>query len=126
MEQAGSERRRYERIPTDLDAVAALPQGVLGDCSILDMNIYGARLETLEELPEEFFLVDLASNVAYRARVAWRRAPLLGTRFLETWLLSGDGAPEWLSALRAERMTAAAAARAAKMPPRPGRRPAAG
>lgn len=111
MEQAGSERRRYARLPTDLDAVAALPSGVLCDCSILDMNIYGARIEADGALPDEFFLVDLASNVAYRARVAWRSAPLLGARFLETWLLSGESAPQWLRDVRMARVNAATAAR---------------
>ena len=106
MEHADSDRRRYPRIPTDLDAIAALPGRVICGCSILDMNIYGARIEVSEAVPDEFFLVDLASNVAYKARVAWRSAPLVGTRFLETWLLSGENAPQWLRDVRAKRLAA--------------------
>jgi hypothetical protein len=107
MERPDIDRRRYPRVPTDLDALAATPEGVVGDCSILDINIYGCRLEIDAEPPDDFFVVDLASNVAYKARVAWRKAPLIGVRFMETWLLSAEGAPEWLAAIRATRLAKA-------------------
>jgi hypothetical protein len=114
MERPDIDRRRYPRVPTDLDALAALPDRFVGECSILDINIYGCRIEIDVEPPDDFFIVDLASNVAYKARVAWRKSPLVGVRFMETWLLSAEGAPDWLAAMRAARF--ARATPAAKPP----------
>ncbi len=110
------EKRRAPRIPARLDAVVAVGRSPLFRCLILDINIYGCRLHVGdEEAPERFHLIDLPLGVAYEARVIWRKAPLLGTRFLATWNLAAPESPEWLEGVRGETMRVDAAKRDIKL-----------
>jgi hypothetical protein len=105
MDLAAEDKRRAPRVVAKLDAVLAIDGRVLSRCAILDINAYGAKVEVTQApdadpLPDAFYLVDLLSSVAYKARVVWSQAPLCGTRFLETWSLSAPTSPQWLKDIR--------------------------
>jgi hypothetical protein len=103
MDLAGEEKRRAPRVATKLDAVLADDGRMLSRCAILDINAYGAKLDVGEhQAPDAFYLVDVLSAVAYKARIVWRQAPLVGTRFSETWSLASPTAPQWLKEVRRE------------------------
>lgn len=98
---AFDEKRRTPRVPTKLDAAVVTDRRILFRCVILDINVYGARLEVGGEAPpERFHLIDLLSGVGYEARIMWRQTPMVGTRFLATWNLASADAPQWLKDMR--------------------------
>ena len=100
-----NERRREPRYEVRLDAVVAADGDMLFPCLIVDINRYGARVDAGEhDPPDEFFLLDVLGATAYRARLVWKQAPLVGTRFVETLALPSYGAPGWLTVLRQERL----------------------
>lgn len=111
MSQSWEERRRAPRYEVRLDAAIAADGAMLFPGLIVDINRYGARVETGEhEAPDEFILLDVLGAIAYQARVVWRQPPLVGARFLQTWTIPGPDAPTWLVALRKDRLKARASA----------------
>ncbi len=106
----GSEDRRgAPRRNVHHDAAIINPWGAPVLCRIVDMSVIGARLEAHDPpAVDSFYVIDLEMGVAYRAQVAWRRHPQIGTRFVETWRLADDGVPRWMlnAAARADSILA--------------------
>lgn len=103
MDRVEQDQRRWSRISFKADAIATTHGRDQLKCTITDINAYGARVHFDEAMPPEaFFLIDVLVNVAHRARVVWREAPLVGTRFTESWSLASDTAPEWLRDVRSD------------------------
>jgi hypothetical protein len=97
------ERRRTPRHDVRIAACVAAERQLLFPCIILDINDFGARIEVRDgEVPDELYLIDAAAIVGYRARVQWRQAPMVGTRFLQSWDIAALSTPLWLQAMRAE------------------------
>jgi len=116
MHLAFDEKRRTPRVPTKLDAAVLTDRSALFRCVILDINVYGARLLVGDETPpERFHLIDLLSSVAYEARIMWRHAPMVGTRFLATWNLAAADAPQWLKDARGDILRADAEERGIRL-----------
>ena len=106
------EKRRAPRYKISAEAVVTLGAQTRSPGLILDINEYGARLEFEPgDPPDAFYLVEVMDPVAYRAKVVWRRAPLVGLRFLETWDLEAPNAPAWLKEIRSAAMRERARAR---------------
>ena len=92
------EKRRAPRRQTNAEAVATLGVQTRSPCTILDINDFGARLEVEPgQPPETFYLVEVKGAAAHRAKVVWRRPPLVGLSFLQTWDLDAPGVPAWLT-----------------------------
>lgn len=103
MENEQEERRRTPRHSAQIHAVIAVERKLLGPCVILDINPFGARLDVgSQEPPDDLYLLDTAALVGYRARVQWRRAPMVGTRFVQSWDIAAPTTPLWIQAMRAE------------------------
>ncbi len=53
------------------------------DCVVRDITDGGARVQISGEqaVPDQLYLVDLRSGIAYEARVIWRRYPQVGLAF---------------------------------------------
>lgn len=99
------DRRRAPRYDVRIAAAVAVERRIVGPCIILDINDFGARLEVGDvELPDELYLIDAVAIVGYRARVQWRKSPMIGTRFLQSWDIAALATPLWLQAMRAEAM----------------------
>lgn len=112
------ERRRAPRYSTRIEAAIAIERELLCQCVILDINDFGARLDVgSHEVPDELYLVDPLAIVGYRAQVQWRQAPLVGTRFLQSWDIAAATTPLWLRAMRAEAMAAMAKGRGLRLVP---------
>jgi hypothetical protein len=112
MAATGEEQRRAPRYPTRLDAIAGIDGDVLCECTILDINRYGARVDVGDTAPpDQFYLIDVFSGIAHKARVAWRASPMVGTRFLETWVLDDPMSPQWLAEIRRSKLLAIAGER---------------
>jgi len=71
------------------------------DCSISDVSRSGARVRLQGPLPmpDTLYLIELRHGLAFRARVAWRRANLLGLSFSSLYDLR-DPPPELPKLLR--------------------------
>ncbi len=107
------DQRRAPRYPARLDAIAGVDGQVVCECTILDVNRYGARVEVGATAPPDvFYLIDVGSGIAHKARVAWRAAPMIGARFLETWVLDDPVSPEWLGDIRRAKLRATRVQRA--------------
>ncbi len=105
MAREQEERRRAPRHGACIAAAVAVERRMLCTCEILDINAFGARLHVGEaEPPDELYLIDPTALVGYRARVQWRQAPLVGTRFLQSWDIAAPTTPLWLRAMRGEAM----------------------
>ena len=120
MTESFIERRIAPRIPARISAFIALDdRRTLIDCTILDINAYGARVEIAAidppDLPEVFYLVDMPSGAAWQARKQWRQPPLVGTRFLQTWDLATPDSPQWLGELRSAKRTEEAKGRGIRL-----------
>ncbi len=110
------ERRRAPRHTAHIAAALAMERKLLCACTILDINAYGARLEVgTEEIPDEIYLIDAVAIVGYRARVQWRQAPMIGTRFLQSWDIAAATTPLWLRAMRAEAIALLASERGLRL-----------
>ena len=105
MDSEQAERRRAPRYGAHIHAAVAVERRLLCACVILDINAFGARLDVGEQaLPDDVYLLDAAALVGYRARVQWRQAPMVGTRFIQSWDIAAPTTPLWLQAMRAEAM----------------------
>ena len=101
MEAYTEDRRRHPRSTALIDVFVTNEFGEAVAAKITDINGYGARLKLETEIAaRSFFILDVQANVAHRATVAWRQHPLIGTRFVESWLLGSDASPDWLKRLR--------------------------
>ena len=81
----GSERRRLPRKTTLMAGVIADLNGDdTSDCTILDMNVRGAQIRVLKNLPTggQIYLLDTCNRAAYLAAVVWNRADHAGLSFL--------------------------------------------
>jgi hypothetical protein len=106
------EKRRAPRYQTRAQAIAALGVETQLPCTILDINQYGARIDFPTAAPPDgFYLVDIEAAIAFRARVVWRRAPLVGVRFIDTWELAVPSTPAWLREIRSAALREKAKAR---------------
>ena len=70
-------------------------------CTIRDLSQTGARIRLLRniELPMIVHLVDIPNKMAYEAAVAWRRAPLYGLAFTNSYPLTSTATPLFLRRL---------------------------
>jgi len=92
------ERRAASRQTVRIDAIVAAPDlHEAIDCTILDMNRFGARLGAPAPLPESFVLVDMLTRTAYPARPIWREDGQVGVRFEDQFPIGSDACPAWLS-----------------------------
>ena len=89
------ERRRLERKPTYLRAVIvdAKTQNAR-NCLILDINAGGAQVSALMRYPKgtELYLLDIAHQIAYAAKLVWTKADRGGLSFTESHKI-GMGLP---------------------------------
>jgi len=84
--QPAADGRRAERRRALLGAKLVYGDGAFTtDCVVRDLSTTGARVKLPEgqAVPENVFLVELRSGVAYAARVVWKRHPLIGLAFIE-------------------------------------------
>ena len=65
------------------------------DCTIRDLTEAGARIRIGAEVkvPDQMWLISVASGMAYRAVAAWRRGTELGLRFDESIDLKPSTSP---------------------------------
>ncbi len=65
------------------------------DCVVRDITDGGARVQIScdQPVPDQLFLVDLRSGIAYEARVAWRRYPQIGLAFEHQYGLAEASTP---------------------------------
>jgi hypothetical protein len=100
-------------VSTALDALVAVETPLAAyDCVIRDMNQFGARIEVgRKAVPDEFYLIDVLSALAYRGRTVWRQQGQAGVKFLETHRLYAPSAPAWLVQLQRARLRADAVER---------------
>jgi hypothetical protein len=66
------------------------------DCTIRDLSDRGARVSLPEGrlIPDDVYLVNMKSGIAYEAKVAWRRAPAAGRKFLQSCGLRDASSPQ--------------------------------
>ena len=99
------DRRQTPRSEVVFDAVVAAEHPLTAiDCSITNISVGGACVWTpADNVPEEFYLIDVIAQVAYSAQVVWRRPPHVGVRFTGMMLVSERTAPTFLTAALAQR-----------------------
>ena len=90
--------RRSKRLHTILKGKLSYRFGTFtADCTIRDKSEHGAKIKAPAGLmiPDGVFLVDLLNRVAYKSKVAWRKADgHVGLSFLETHDLSDPDTEE--------------------------------
>jgi hypothetical protein len=79
------DRRAEARRPVALRGKLVVGPAFVFDCVIRNLSDGGARIELALAVtaPNEVWLVDLSSAIAWRAAVIWRRPPETGLKFLE-------------------------------------------
>ena len=102
---SAEDRRLSPRTATVFDAVIATEHPLMTmDCSISNISVGGACMWTpSQDVPSQFYLIDVIAQVAYCAEVVWRRAPHVGVRFTGMVLVSERTAPTFLTAALAQR-----------------------
>lgn len=78
------------------------------DCRVEDVTVEGAKVTLTNELPQEFYLLVVGKEVAYRAYVVWSRDRQHGLKFTDTLSIHGlKGTPlGFLRSLKLERLRA--------------------
>ena len=82
-ETPAPERRRNRRLRTLKQGRIVLSDWTVMDCLIRDISDEGARvaLGGLTELPQQFRLLVVSSNLLMPAELEWQRSLLAGVRF---------------------------------------------
>jgi len=104
MQNAGmtANQRRTIRKQVQFHALLTVDKGKTHlPCSIRDVSETGARIRLLRhvELPAIVHLVDIPNKMAYEAAVIWRRAPLHGLAFTNSYPLTRGTTPLFLRKL---------------------------
>ncbi len=65
------------------------------DCIVRDISDGGARVQIPagQAAPDNVYLVELRSGIAYEAQVVWRRYPLIGLTFTHQYGLADASTP---------------------------------
>ena len=65
------------------------------DCVVRDVSETGARVRVPpgQAVPDQLFLVEMRSGIAYEARVAWKRHPEIGLEFVHQHGLAEASTP---------------------------------
>ncbi len=65
------------------------------DCLVRDVSLTGARVKLPEgqAVPDQVYLVEIRSGIAYEARVAWKRHPEIGLEFVHQHGLAEASTP---------------------------------
>ena len=65
------------------------------DCVVRDITDGGARVQVNgdQPVPDDIFLLDLRSGVAYEAHIVWRRYPMIGLTFQHRYGLAEASTP---------------------------------
>jgi hypothetical protein len=96
LEKPNPNARRGPRSRTYLGAKLVYGDGAFSlDCLMRDFSDAGARIKVPEGLPipDQVFLVELRTGVAYEAEVVWRRLPEIGLKFLHQHDLANASHP---------------------------------
>jgi hypothetical protein len=99
---SGSNQRRSTRKQVQFSAFLSADKGTTHfGCTIRDLSETGARVRLTRniDLPAIVHLVDVTNKIAYEAAVVWRRAPLYGLAFTNSYKLSSTETPLFLRKL---------------------------
>lgn len=110
----GEDRRQSGRKRTLLGGIIANRAGtVTWDCSVKNISETGAQIRLASDqgktfdqtIPTECVFVNLAEATAHTATVEWRRHPMFGLKFIESYELEGqtDSTMQFAKALWLER-----------------------
>jgi hypothetical protein len=93
------DRRESTRRRVVLGGIIANRDGTLTwDCLVKDISAAGARIgfsfdqiKTFDQtIPTDCIFINLRDGIAYQATVEWRRDPLYGLKFIESFELEGQ------------------------------------
>src|SRR6185503_20554436 len=103
------ERRGRARRDNYSAGLVVSRDGVLKlDCRVEDVTVEGAKVTLTNQIPQEFYLLVVGKEVAYRAYVVWSRDRQHGLKFTDTLSIHGlKGTPlGFLRSLKLERLRA--------------------
>ncbi len=101
------DRRASGRKRTFLGGIIANRASTLTwDCAVKDISETGAQIrltsdqgETFDQtIPTDCIFINLANAMAHTAMVQWRRHPMFGLKFIESYKLEGQTDPNMLFA----------------------------
>lgn len=95
-EKSTADHRQILRQRTFLGAKLTYGDGAFTtDCVVRDFSVMGARVKVPEGLPipDQVFLVEMRSGIAYEAKVVWKRHPEIGLEFVHEYGLSEASTP---------------------------------
>jgi hypothetical protein len=96
IEKSPADHRRSVRHRSFLGAKLVYGDGAFTiDCIVKDVSDTGARIKLPEgqAVPDQVYLVELRSGIAYEARVTWKRHPEIGLEFVHQHGLAEASTP---------------------------------
>ena len=98
-DKSSADHRRAARQRSFLGAKLVYGEGVFTvDCVVRDVSPTGARIKVPEgqAVPDQVYLVEMRSGIAYEARVVWKRHPEIGLQFVHQHGLAEASTPHMM------------------------------